>query len=113
MPFSKLPTNHVILQRILFEIENNHGAASFQQASLNVTNEVLAVWEYAGYGDILHNKTYILKNVKALQIGYKSLIQVPVKRRGGPSCKEELKKHEDSLPLLFDISVKYLQSADL
>ena len=67
----------------LFEIENNHGAGSFQQASLDVTNEVLAVWEYAGYGDILHNKTYILKNVKALQIGYKSLIQVPVNRRGG------------------------------
>ena len=64
-------------ENLPFEIENSHGAASFQQASHDVTKEVLAVWEYAGYGEILHDKTYILKKVKALYIGYNSLVQVP------------------------------------
>ena len=83
MPFSKFPTNHVVLQRVLFEIENHHGAASVAQASLDVRNEVIAVWEYAGYGDILQAKSNILKKVKELHINCKSLTQVPISRREG------------------------------
>ena len=102
-----------MLQRVLFEIENHHGAASVAQASLDVRNEVIAVWEYAGYGDILQAKSNILKKVKEIHINYKSLTQVPISRREGANFKEKIKSHYANLPFLFDISTKHMQTSSL
>ena len=93
MPYSKFPTNLVVLQRILFEIENSRGSTSVAQATLTVRNELVALWEYAGYGDILKPLPNILIKMKQLHIDYKSLVKVPHSRRDGAVFKGKLKKH--------------------
>ena len=53
LSFSKLPTKKVVLQRFMFEIEHNHGAASVESLALTTQKELFDLWEYAGYRDIL------------------------------------------------------------
>ena len=114
MPYSKFPTNLVVLQRILFEIENSRGSTSVAQATLTVRNELVALWEYAGYGDILKpfSNNHLIK-MKQLHIDYKSLVKFTLSRRDGAVFKGKLKKHYAKLPLLFDISDKLLQTSNL
>ena len=53
---TKPPTKGVVLRRLMFEAEMNHGASSTNIAALTVTvrdDQLKSVWEYAGYEDIL------------------------------------------------------------
>ena len=108
LPFSKLPTNHTVLQRLYFEVERNHGSSGLDVAAVKVKNELIDLWTYAGYGDILHHPTFFIKKLKSLTLPYKSLFKTPVSRRSTPSF---LKKESDflkSLTKLFNITVQDL-----
>ena len=83
------------------------------QATLTVRNELVALWEYAGYGDIRKPLPNILVKMKQLYIDFKSLVKVPHTRRDGAVFRGKLKKHYAKLPLLFDISDKLLQTSNL
>ena len=64
LPCSKLPTNGDVLRRLMFETETNSGSASKADAAAVTLKNVKDVWEYAGYGDILHVDAYIRKSIK-------------------------------------------------
>ena len=113
MPYSKFPTNLVVLQRILVEIANSRGSTSVAQATLTVRNKLVALWEYTGYGEILKPLPNILVKMKQLHIDYKSLVKVPHSRRDGAFFKSKLKKHYAKFPLLFNNSDKLLQTSNL
>lgn len=59
LPYSKLPTNLVVLKRLYYENEMN-----LPDANITVKNELKALWEYAGYGDILIEDGDIVKKIK-------------------------------------------------
>ena len=104
-PFSKLPTNHTVLQRLFLETELNNGASSLDAATVVVKDELVELWEYAGYEDILYDSSFIIKMIKSLTLSYKSLSKFPHSRRSTPFF---LKKEADflaSLPQLFNITV--------
>ena len=44
----------------------NNGTISMANAMATVKDEPISLWEYAGYGDILVTRAYILKKLKAL-----------------------------------------------
>ena len=73
LPFSKLPTNPNVLQRLYFGAELNNGMSSFDGAAVVAKNELIELWQYAGYGDILHFSHWIIKMIKSLALSYKSL----------------------------------------
>ena len=113
LPYTKLPTNGIVLRRLMFEIEHQHGATSLSSASLTVRNELVNVWEYAGYGDILQHPGSITKQINALHDSYKKLSKTPLSRRATDSFKKKESEFTKSLELLFDITVKSLQSSSL
>ena len=55
LSFSKLPTNGTVLRRLFFELEKTagDGSSTLSAACAQVKNELIELWEYAGYGDIL------------------------------------------------------------
>jgi hypothetical protein len=85
--FSKLPTNGVVLRRLMFELEQN---TSISVAAVTVKNELVELWEYAGYGDILQHPAAILRNIKTLRDQHGNLSKIPLDRRQ----KEAFKKKE-------------------
>ena len=108
LSFSRLPTNHVVLQRIFFELESNQGNSSLDIAAVLVKNELIELWSYAGYGDILHFPTQIVKMIKALTSPYKYLLKIPQSRRSSPSYLQKEADFLNSLPKLFNITVSDL-----
>ena len=113
LSFSKLPTKKVVLQRVMFEIEHNHGAASVESAALTTQKELFDLWEYAGYRDILQDVSQVLIQIQALHESYKTLIKTPVTRRHKDSFKKKLALFTSSLDGLFDIAVEHLKSSNL
>ena len=108
LSFSKLPTNGDVLRRLMFELERHSGTCSLVAAKATVTDELMKLWEYAGYGDILHIPLNIQKQIQSLHDSYKALNKIPASRRNGDAFK---KKKDDllcTLKQLFDISVKQL-----
>ena len=81
LPFLRLPTNSSVLKRLYFLTESGNGQTSVDAAAVTVKNELLEIWTYAGYGDILHDPSNILKKIKCLAILYKALNKTPVSRR--------------------------------
>ena len=61
IPYSKLPTNGVVLRRLMFELEQQNGKTSVATSAVSVKDELIGLWEYAGYGDILHQPGYIVR----------------------------------------------------
>ena len=108
LPFSKLPTNHTVLQRLYFEVERNHGSSGLDVAAVKVKNELIDLWTYAGYGDILHHPTFFIKKLKSLTLPYKSLFKTPVSRRSTPSFLKKESEFLKSLTKLFNITVQDL-----
>ena len=113
LSFSKLPTKKVVLQRFMFEIEHNHGAASVESAALTTQKELFDIWEYAGYRDILKDVSQVLRQIRALHESYKALIKTPVTRRHKDSFKKKLALFTSSLDGLFDIALEHLKSSNL
>ena len=109
LPFSRLPTNQNVLQRLYFVLESNHGSSSLEAAAVTVKNELVELWSYAGYGDILQHPPNILKMIKTLTNPYKSLFKIPQSRRSSPSFLQKEAYFLESLPKLFDITVEKLR----
>lgn len=102
LPYSKLPTKGVAIRRLMFELENSTLAA----ASTTVKEELVQLWTYAGYGDILHDSSYIQKQVQALHTSYKDLCKIPLQRRTSPSFLAKEKAFLSSLDTLLDSTKK-------
>ena len=113
IPFSKLPTNGVVLRRIMFELQEHNGSCNVSIASDTVMDELVKVWEYAGYGDILQDKSHISKKISTLHQSYKKLLKIPVSRRQTESFKKKEDEFTKSLKLLFDVTVKPLHESGL
>ncbi|KAL5266574.1 hypothetical protein ACHWQZ_G003823 [Mnemiopsis leidyi] len=111
--YTKLPTNGVVLRRLMFELEHGNGKASVATAALTVRDELIGLWEYAGFGDILHQPGYISKKITSLHNSYKKVLKTPLSRRGTESFKKKEEVFIRSLDLLFDNTVKSLQTSSL
>ena len=44
LPYTKLPTKGVVLRRIMYENEMNHGSTSTANAAITVKDELKQVW---------------------------------------------------------------------
>ena len=113
LPYSRLPTNSSVLKRLHFLTESNDGKTSVDAAAITVKNELVEIWTYAGYGDILHDSSYILKMIKSLAILHKSLNKIPVSRRSAPSFLQKESSFKETLPKLCNITVKGLRESNL
>ena len=115
LSFSKLPTNGTVLRRLFFELEKTagDGSSTLSAACAQVKNELIELWEYAGYGDILKHSPNIIKDIKALRTSHQDLTKVPAVRRQKQSFKMKEVAFLNSLEELFDITVKSLQSSKL
>ncbi len=108
LPCSRLATQGDVLRRLLYEIETNPGTAITAHAASVTLKEVKAVWEYAGYGDIIQADAAILKSIKSLRDSYKAINKIPANRRQTAGYKAKEDAFTTSLTSLFDISVKKL-----
>ena len=79
LPFSRFPTNLSILRRLFFITETGINT-TLDEATVVVKNELLEIWRYAGYGDILYDRSHILRKIKSLVNRFKCLRTVPVSR---------------------------------
>ena len=65
LPFSKLPTNHTVLQRLYFEVERNHGSSGLDVAAVKVKNELIdllsirRVWRHSSSSYLLHQEAEV------------------------------------------------------
>ena len=110
LPFSRLPTNSTVLRRLFFLTETSTNIqTSRDEAAIVVKNELLEVWTYAGYGDILYHPSSILRKIKGLVTKYKSLNRIPVSRRSTDSYLKKEISFKDLLPKLFDITIESLR----
>ena len=110
MSYSKLPTCSVVIRRLMFEVERGYPLCS---ATHTIKKELLDLWGYAGYGDILLQPKHIVTKIRALHDSYKTLVKQPTARRETPSFKKKEALFLDSLQTLFDITVKSLVSSNL
>ena len=111
-PYSRLPTNGIVLKRLMFEVEHLPGT-SLSSAAITVRDELVKVWEYAGYGDILHKPGYIVKQITSLHEAYKKLVKIPVNRRETPSFKTKEADFSKTLDQLLNITVESLRTSTL
>ena len=110
MPYSKLPTCGVVLKRLMFEVERGYPVCS---AAHTIKLELLDLWGYAGYGDILHSSSNVAIKIRALHVTYKTLMKCPAARRETPNFKKKEVIFLESLPTLFNITVQSLISSNL
>ena len=113
LPFTRLPTCGVVLRRLMFEVEQQHGKTSLPSAASTVTDELVSLWEYAGYGDILHKPCNIKRQIITLHDSYKKVNKTPLARRQTDSFKTKEADFQKSLESLFDVTVKSLQTSSL
>ena len=110
LPYSKLPTKLVVLQRLFFEIESGY---PLSPALSTVQQELKALWAYAGYEDILMSNSNIVREIRKLHKSYKDLIKFDVAKRELPRFKKKEELFLDQLPVLFNITVKSLIPSNL
>ena len=111
--FSKLPTNGVVLQRLTFELEQKLGKPTLRDATVTVKDELVELWSYAGYGDVLHSGSNILRMIRSLHDSYKSIIKVSHSRRETISFKTKEAAFLASNEKLFDIVPRSLKTSSL
>ena len=97
----------------MFELEQKHGTNSIADVSLTVKTELVELWDYAGYGDILKTHGNILVQLKALRAALRDLTKVPVARRSKDFFKKKEEAFLSFLGGLFDITVKSKQTSHL
>ena len=112
LPYSRLPTNGIVLKRLMFEVEHLPGT-SLSSAAITVRDKLVKVWEYAGYGDILHKPGHIVKQITSLHEAYKKLVKNPVNRRETPSFKTKEADFSKTLDQLLNITVESLRTSSL
>ena len=112
LPYSRLPTNGIVLKRLMFEVEHMpSGNGSVLSSAVNtVKDELVKVWEYAGYGYILHQPAYIAKQITSLYESYKKLVKIPVNRRYTPLFKTKEAGFSKLQDQLLDITVASLRT---
>ena len=110
LPYSKLPTKLVVLQRLFFEIESGY---PLSPALTTVQQELKALWAYAGYEDILMSNSNLVVEIRKLHKSYKDLLKFNVAKRELPRFKKKEKLFLDQLPVLFNITVKSLIPSNL
>ena len=110
LPYSKLPTKLVVLQRLFFEIESGY---PLSPALSTVQQELKALWAYAGYEDILMSNSNLVVEIRKLQKSYKDLLKFNVAKRELPRFKKKEELFLDQLPVLFNITVKSLIPSNL
>ena len=110
LPYSRLPTNGIVLKRLMFEVEHLPGT-SLSSAVITVRAELVKVWEYTGYGDILHKPGYIVKQITSFHEAYKKLVKIPVNRRETPSFKTKEADFSNTLDQLLNITVESLRTS--
>ena len=88
----------------MFEIQEHHGSGGISTASITVMEELVKVWEYAGYGDILQDISFIKRKMSTLHGSYKKLTKIPLARRQTESFKKKEDEFTKSLELLFDVT---------
>ena len=71
-----LPTNMMILRRLLLHLEQNPGTSARETAKI-VEIEIRQVYENGGYGDILHQQSNNIKMILKLHSSYKDLSKIP------------------------------------
>ena len=64
-------------------------------------------------GDILKHSPCIMKQIKALRTSHSDFSKVPTVRRQNDFFKKKEESFLDSLKMLFDITVKFLQSSNM
>ena len=111
LSFSKLPTYGAVTQRIMFE--QNLGSLTLSGAVQIVKTELVDLWEYAGYGDILKAPTTITKHMLGLHFAYKQVVKCDTSRRGTESYKKKEAAFLSTLDNLFDITNASLRSSNL
>jgi len=106
LPFTKLPTNGTVLQRFLFIIETNHHSSVSPTDAVAITCKgLVAVWEYAGYGDILKIDMNIRKMIEKLRQEYRTLMKVPAQRKDTDKFKRKVVQFQENLENLCNITV--------
>ena len=110
LPYSKLPTKLVVLQRLFFEIESGYPLCP---ALSTVQQELKALWAYAGYEDILMSNSNLVVEIRKLHKSYKDLLKFNVAKRELPRFKKKEELFLDQLPVLFNITVKSLIPSNL
>ena len=111
LPFSRLPTNNTILQRLHFDISAScNGNSILHLAALTVKNKLVELW---GYADILQQSSCIVREIKLLNTDLKSLSKITVSRRTSPSFLEKEAGFLATLPKLFNITVESLRYTQL
>ena len=110
LPYSKLPTKLVVLQRLFFEIESGY---PLSPALSTVQQELKALWAYAGYEDILMSNSNLVVEIRKLHKSYKDLLKFNVAKRELPRFKKKEELFLDQLPVLFNITVKSLIPSNL
>ena len=94
---SKLPTKHVVLQRLFLLLEHSSSPALGESARTTVRDELMSVWEYVGFDDVLKEPS----NIKPLHQKYRSLSLNPFPNNLGlPSRKRERSSSNPSLGFL-------------
>ena len=110
LPYSKLPTKLVVLQRLFFEIESGY---PLSPALSTVQQELKALWAYAGYEDILMSNSNLVVEIRKLHKSYKDLLKFNVAKRELPRFKKKEELFLDQLPVLFNITVNSLIPSNL
>ena len=98
------------LYELFFELESDV-SSTLSAASAQVKNELIELWEFAGYGNILKDQSDINKKIKALRTSHYNLTKVPLVRRQKHFFKMKEVAFLNSLEKLLDITVKSLQSS--
>ena len=99
----------------MFEVEHmpSGNGSLLSSAVKTVKDELVKVWEYAGYGDILHQPAYIAKQITSLHESYKKLVKIPVDRRDTPSFKTKEAGFSKLQDQLLNITVASLRTSSL
>ena len=90
----------------MFEMETQHEVISLSTAAVTVKDELVKLWEHAGYGDILKKPSNILRRITSLHDSYKKLRKIPVSSRSTESFEKKEEEFTKSLENLFDITLK-------
>lgn len=114
LPYTRLPTRGVVLRRLMFAVETCPGSsASLQSLANEVKDEMIDVWTYAGYGDILIDPSHIVKSILQLRKEHKDINKIPKERHNTPGYKSKEAAFVSSLDNLLDITKPTLRNTNL
>ena len=111
LSYARLPTNMMVLRRLLFHLEQNPGTSAREAAKI-VEMETREVYDNAGYGDILHQQSNTVEIILKLHSSYRDLGRIPSSRHKGPSFLKLEANFNSSGSQLFPAVVQSLISSN-